>query len=106
MSGPNDTLDMSDYPPACRDSLEAACNEYAETVYRLRNAKKQLREALAPFVKRGAGLYFDTHTRRDGMAIIKCRQCNSWTGKEVDDFRHESECPYTKALAALMAEES
>ncbi len=51
IGGPNDTPDMLDYPPACRDSLEAACNEYAETVYRLRNENKQLRDALDQLVR-------------------------------------------------------
>ena len=100
IGGPNDTPDLLDYPPPSRASLEAACNEYAETVYKLRNENKRLRDALHPFTIRGAGLYFDT--RRDGMTIIKCRQCCSWTGREVEDFLHESDCIYTKALAALM----
>jgi hypothetical protein len=46
-NGPNDTLDLSDYPPASRLSLEAACNEYAEQVYRLKAVVRLTTAALA-----------------------------------------------------------
>ena len=51
IGGPNDTPDLSDYPPANRDLLEAACNEYAEAVFNLRNENKRLRKALDQLVR-------------------------------------------------------
>ena len=45
-TGPNDTLDLSDYPPACRLSIEAACDEYAERVYKLSAENAQLRQEI------------------------------------------------------------
>ena len=105
IGGPNDTLDMSDCPPATREELELSAEKYAERAYKLGEENKRLREALHPFAIRGAGLYYDT--RLDGTEVVTCRQCNgetiNWAGPDVGNFEHEFVCIFKKARAALMA---